>query len=125
MMLVPMSKEEIQNQILPIAKGQKSLVLQFVVVGSGSLAIILLNLVFTRICAVRFGPIVLSEILVFRTYGMFLTALGTLGMPISLQRNVAFFHKEPERANTTAWLGLGIGTFLLAIICTAAVLLEP
>jgi len=48
-----------------------------------------------------------------------------LGMPVSLQRNVAFFHKDPHRGNSAAWLGLGTGTFLLAIICMAAARLEP
>jgi O-antigen/teichoic acid export membrane protein len=73
--------------------------------------------VVTRIYADRYGAADLSAILIFRLYGSVLLGVFSLGMPIALQRNVAFLEVTPRRAATAALVGLGIGAASFGFAC--------
>jgi O-antigen/teichoic acid export membrane protein len=92
------------------------------VLGTGTLAVTGLTIVVTRIYSIRYGPADLSAVLIFRIYGSVLLGLFGLGMPIALQRNVAFLAGTSGRAGTVALLGLGIGTGSFGAACIVSAL---
>jgi O-antigen/teichoic acid export membrane protein len=85
--------------------------------GLGSLAATGLTVAVTRIYSFRYGAADLSAILIFRIYGSVLVGLFGLGMPIALQRNVAYLAATSSRAATAALVGLGIGTGSFGAAC--------
>jgi O-antigen/teichoic acid export membrane protein len=95
----------------------RSLARGMVILGLGTAAVTGLTLVVTRIYADRYGVADLSAILIFRLYGSVLLGVFSLGMPIALQRNVAFLEITPRRAATAALVGLGIGTGSFGLAC--------
>src|SRR5271170_745183 len=94
------------------------------VLGAGTLAVTGLTIAVTRIYSLRYGPADLSAVLIFRIYGSVLLGLFGLGMPIALQRNVAFLAGTPRRAGTAALLGLGIGMGSFGAACVVSGLLS-
>ena len=73
-------------------------------VGVGNVVATLCTIVTLRIYADRFGPSDISAVLIFRLYGSLLVACAALGMPIALQRTVAFLGATPSRAD---WIKSG------------------
>jgi O-antigen/teichoic acid export membrane protein len=95
----------------------QSLTRGMVILGLGTAIVTGLTLVVTRIYADRYGAAALSAILIFRLYGSVLLGIFSLGMPIALQRNVAFLEITPHRAATAALVGLAIGTGSFGLAC--------
>jgi O-antigen/teichoic acid export membrane protein len=87
------------------------------ILGVGTAAVTGLTFIVTRIYADRYGAADLSAILIFRLYGSVLLGVFALGMPIALQRNVAFLETTPRRGATAALVGLGIGTGSFGLAC--------
>jgi O-antigen/teichoic acid export membrane protein len=96
-----------------------------VILGCGTAAVTGLTLIVTRIYADRYGAADLSAILIFRLYGSVLLGIFGLGMPIALQRNVAFLEVTPRRAATAALAGLAIGTGSFGLACLVSSLFSP
>jgi O-antigen/teichoic acid export membrane protein len=94
-----------------------SLIRSMVLLGLGTISVTALTLVVTRIYADRYGAGALSAILIFRLYGSVLLGVFGLGMPIALQRNVAFLAVTPRRAASAALVGLGIGMGSFGLAC--------
>ncbi|MGA8220686.1 MAG: hypothetical protein WB780_03460 [Candidatus Acidiferrales bacterium] len=92
------------------------------ILGAGTLAVTGLTIVVTRIYSLRYGPENLSAVLIFRIYGSVLLGLFGLGMPIALQRNVAFLAGTSRHAGKVALLGLGIGTGSFGAACIVSAL---
>jgi O-antigen/teichoic acid export membrane protein len=92
------------------------------VLGLGTLAVTGLTIVVTRIYSLRYGPEDLSAVLIFRIYGSVLLGLFGLGMPIALQRNVAYLAGTARHAGKVALLGLGIGTGSFGAACIVSAL---
>jgi len=86
----------------------------------GTLTVTGLTFFSTRLYASRYGAADLSAILIFRIYGSVLVGLFGLGMPIALQRNVAYLAGTAHRAGTAALVGLGIGTGSFGAACAAS-----
>jgi O-antigen/teichoic acid export membrane protein len=105
---------------IPAASGRQSVPRQVLAVAAGTLLVAVLTFLAIRIYSQRYGVEAVSAVLLFRLFGAALTALMTLAMPISLQRNVAFLLGEPKRAASAAVAGLAIGTGTIAIGCAAA-----
>jgi O-antigen/teichoic acid export membrane protein len=100
-----------------VSSHSSSLARSMVILGLGTAAVTGLTLVVTRIYADRYGAADLSAILIFRLYGSVLLGVFGLGMPIALQRNVAFLEVTPRRAATVALVGLAIGTASFGLAC--------
>ena len=99
---------------------------QTFLVSSGSLLIAACTLVVTRAYTQRYGAFDLSAVLIFRLYGSLLLACTALGMPIALQRNVAYLRSDPTRAAGAALAGLPIAAASLAAGCSvSAFFAEP
>jgi O-antigen/teichoic acid export membrane protein len=96
--------------------------MQVVVVAFGTLLVAALTFLATRIYSQRYGVAAVSALLLFRLFGQALTALMTLAMPISLQRNVAFLLMTPTRAASAALAGLGTGAGVMAAGCSFSAL---
>lgn len=94
-----------------------SLMRGMLLLGLGTITVTGLTVVATRIYADRYGAADLSAILIFRLYGSVLLGVFGLGMPIAVQRNVAYCAATPGRAGTTALVGLGIGMGSFGIAC--------
>ncbi len=92
--------------------------------GLGTVTVTGLTLLVTRMYADRYGAANLSAILIFRLYGSVLIGVFGLGMPIALQRNVAFLAVSPRRAKTAALVGLGIGIGSFGAACLVSALLS-
>src|SRR5205823_6076724 len=80
----------------------------------------LCTLIVLRIYADRFGPLDTSAVLIFRLYGSLLIACAALGMPIALQRTVAFLGATPTRSGTAALTGLAVAIGSLGFACLAS-----
>jgi O-antigen/teichoic acid export membrane protein len=91
---------------------------QTILVGAGSLIITACTVLVTRIYTQRYGAFDLSAVLIFRLYGSLLLACAALGMPIALQRTVAFLGSAPGRAAGAALSGLVIAGTGLAVACS-------
>jgi O-antigen/teichoic acid export membrane protein len=100
--------------------GRRPLSAQLMIVASATLFVAAATFVATRIYADRFGVEAVSALLVFRLGGSVLVAIATLGMPIALQRTVAFYDREQPRAASAAMIGLIIGGLCLGMACAAA-----
>ena len=94
-----------------------SLMRGMLLLGLGTITVTGLTVVATRIYADRYGAADFSAILIFRLYGSVLLGVFGLGMPIAVQRNVAYCAATPGRAGTTALVGLGIGMGSFGIAC--------
>jgi O-antigen/teichoic acid export membrane protein len=110
------SEESVALGLRGPARSQ-SLTRGMVILGLGTAIVTGLTLVVTRIYADRYGAADLSAILIFRLYGSVLLGVFGLGMPIALQRNVAFLEITPRRAATAALVGLAIGTGSFGLAC--------
>lgn len=84
-------------------------------VALGNLVVAATVLLVTRIYAHRYSQDEISAYLIFRLYGSLVVALGTLGMPIAVQRTVAFLGSTSQRAGRAALLGIGMGLTGLAL----------
>ena len=99
---------------------------QTFLVSSGSLLIAACTLVVTRAYTQRYGAFDLSAVLIFRLYGSLLLACAALGMPIALQRTVAYLRSYPTRAAGAVLAGLPIAAASLAAGCSvSAFFAEP
>ena len=96
---------------------------QTVLVGAGSLLIAACTLLVTRAYTQRYGAFDLSAVLIFRLYGSLLLACAALGMPIALQRTVAYLGSNPGRAAGAALAGLVIAGASLAVGCSVSAVL--
>jgi O-antigen/teichoic acid export membrane protein len=114
------NSEDRSTQGVTVATPSRPLIRGMVILGLGTAAVTGLTLVVTRIYADRYGAADLSAILIFRLYGSVLLGVFTLGMPIALQRNVAFLNITPRRAAIAALVGLGIGTGSFGLACLAS-----
>lgn len=99
-----------------------SLARGMVVLGLGMLSVTALTLLVTRMYADRYGSENLSAVLIFRLYGSVLLGIFALGMPIALQRNVAFLGAASRSAGTSALAGLSIGMGSFGIACLVSAL---
>jgi O-antigen/teichoic acid export membrane protein len=90
---------------------------QTFLVSVGSLLIAVCTLVVTRVYTQRYGAFDLSAVLIFRLYGSLLLACAALGMPIALQRTVAYLGSNQSRAAAAALAGLVIAGTTLAVGC--------
>src|SRR5271155_4995132 len=108
----------------PRIEGPHSLTRGMTVLGLGTAAVTGLTLLVTRMYADRYGAANLSAVLIFRLYGSVLVGVFGLGMPIALQRNVAFLAATPRRARTAALVGLGIGMGSFGAACLVSALLS-
>jgi O-antigen/teichoic acid export membrane protein len=90
---------------------------QTILVGMGSLAITACTVLVMRIYTQRYGALDLSAVLMFRLYGSLLLAGAALGMPIALQRTVAYLGSNPGRAAAAALAGLVMAGASLAAGC--------
>jgi O-antigen/teichoic acid export membrane protein len=93
---------------------------QTVLVGAGSLAITACTVLVMRVYTQRYGALDLSAVLMFRLYGSLLLAGAALGMPIALQRTVAYLGSNPGRAAAAALAGLIIAGAGLAAGCSVS-----
>ena len=89
----------------------------FLVCG-GSLLIAACTLLVTRAYTQRYGAFDLAAVLIFRLYGSLLLACAALGMPIALQRTVAYLRSNASRAAGAALAGLVIAAASLAVGCS-------
>jgi O-antigen/teichoic acid export membrane protein len=88
-------------------------------VSAGSIVIAACTLLVTRAYTQRYGAFDLSAVLIFRLYGSLLLACAALGMPIALQRTVAYLGSTPNRAASATLSGLAIAGVSLAAGCSA------
>jgi O-antigen/teichoic acid export membrane protein len=95
---------------------------QTFLVGMGGLAITACTLLVTRIYTHRYGALDVSAFLMFRLYGSLLLACTALGIPIALQRTVAYLGSNPSRAAAAALSGLIIAGTSLAVGCSLSVM---
>ena len=93
---------------------------QTLLVGAGTLAVTACTVLVMRCYIQRYGAFDLSAVLVFRLYGSLLLACSALGMPIALQRTVAYLSSRPERAASAAMAGLVIAGVSLAAACSVS-----
>jgi O-antigen/teichoic acid export membrane protein len=93
--------------------------------GLGTITVTGLILLVTRMYADRYGAADLSAILIFRLYGSVLFGVFGLGMPIALQRNVAFLGASTRGAGAAAMVGLGIGLGSFGIACLVSAWFSP
>jgi O-antigen/teichoic acid export membrane protein len=100
----------------------KRLLNQTCLVSAGSLLIAGFTLLVTRIYTERYGSLDLSAVLLFRLYGSLLLACAALGLPIALQRTVAYLGAKPERAAGAALSGLVLAGASLAVGCSLSVI---
>jgi O-antigen/teichoic acid export membrane protein len=91
---------------------------QTFLVSVGSLLIAACTLLVTRAYTQRYGAFDLSAVLIFRLYGSLLLACAGLGMPIALQRTVAYLNSNPSRAAGAALAGLVIAATSLGVGCS-------
>lgn len=105
-----------------ITSGRRRLSAQFLIVASATLFVALATFLATRVYADRFGVEAVSALLVFRLGGSVLVAVATLAMPIAVQRTVALYDRDPERAAAAAMTGLGIGGACLGVASAGAAL---
>ncbi|MFN7946768.1 MAG: hypothetical protein U0Z53_15560 [Blastocatellia bacterium] len=96
-----------------------------ILTGIGTVSVAVLTVIATRIYAERFGADELSSVLVFRLAGSVLLAFSAFGMPVSVQRNVAFLISTPRRAGTSALAGIGLGTGGVGLACAICTLFAP
>ena len=73
-----------------------------------------------RAYARRFGADDCSAFLLFRLAQAVIVAFFTLGMPVALQRTVAFLSNTPARAGAAALVGLAMGVLSVACACAVA-----
>jgi len=93
---------------------------QTALVAAGTLAVSACTVLVMRTYTQRYGAFDLSAVLVFRLYGSLLLACAALGMPIALQRTVAYLSSRPERAASAAVAGLVIAGVSLAATCSVS-----
>jgi len=110
----------IENPPREISPRLNLLLRRTLLVGAGSLATAVCSLVVIRLYADLYGASESSAVLIFRLYGSLLLACGALGMPIALQRTVAYLGLTPSRAGTAAIAGLGIAVGSLGLACAAS-----
>ena len=95
------------------------------VMGISTFSVAVLTFVTIRIYASHFVPAEISALLIYRLYSSVVIALSSLGMPIAVQRSIAFLHAQPRRAATAAAAGLvmcmlGVGGATLLLILFGA-----
>jgi O-antigen/teichoic acid export membrane protein len=95
------------------------------ILGLGTISVTCANILLTRIYAKQFGPEELSAALLFRLYSSALVALSSLGMPIAIQRTVAYLGNDQRRAATTAITGTVIGLTVISVAAIACSALAP
>src|SRR5262249_5850850 len=88
------------------------------IVGGGSTCIAMSTFFLIRAYARRFGEDDLSAFLLFRLASSVIVAFFTLGLPIALQRTVAYLRSDPSRASSAAIVGVSIGVLSIAGACT-------
>lgn len=92
----------------------------------GTLAVSLITLLVLRLYAHRYAQDDVAAYLIFRLYSTLIIAAGSFGMPIAIQRTVAFLGATPRRAGTAALTGIVIGMSGVAVLCAVLALLrEP
>ena len=101
-----------------MSSSSSRLLSQTVLVGVGGLIITASTVLVTRIYIQRYGALDLAAVLIFRLYGSLLLACAALGMPIALQRTVAFLGAVPGRAAGATLAGLVIAGTGLAAGCS-------
>lgn len=95
------------------------------VMGISTFTVAVLTFIVTRIYAQHFAPDQISSLLIYRLYSSVVIALSSLGMPIAVQRSIAFLHTEPRRAATAATVGVllsvaGVGGAAILLVAYAA-----
>jgi O-antigen/teichoic acid export membrane protein len=111
---------------LKLTFSSKRLFSQTCLVSAGSLLIAGFTLLVTRAYTQRYGGLDLSAVLLFRLYGSLLLACAALGLPIALQRTVAYLGSKPDRAAGAALTGLVLAGASLAAGCAVSVVFaEP
>jgi O-antigen/teichoic acid export membrane protein len=98
----------------------KRLVNQTFLVTAGSLLISAFTFLVTRAYTQRYGAFDLSAVLIFRLYGSLLLACAALGLPIALQRTVAYLGPRPDRAAAAALTGLILAGVSLGVGCSVS-----
>ena len=106
---------------MKLSFSSKRLLSQTCLVSSGSLLIAGFTLLVTRSYTQRYGSLDLSAVLLFRLYGSLLLACAALGLPIALQRTVAYLGSKPDRAAGAALTGLVLAGASLAAGCSVSV----
>lgn len=84
-----------------------------------------LTMVLMRVYSDRYGQAELSAFMLLRVWCTFILGVSSLGMPIALQRTVAFLSAAPGRAGTAALVGLAIGTAGVGCVSAASALMAP
>jgi len=95
------------------------------VLGLGTISVTVASIWLTRIYATHFGAAELSAALLFRLYSSALVAFSSLGMPIAVQRTVAYLGTDEKRAATTAVTGTLIGVGAISIAAAACSAMAP
>lgn len=95
------------------------------VLGLGTISVTLASIWLTRIYATHFGAAELSAALLFRLYSSALVAFSSLGMPIAVQRTVAYLGADQKRAATSAVTGTVIGMSAISVAAIACSAMAP
>src|SRR5262245_12715953 len=114
-----------QGSRSPVATKRRSVPGQVMIVATGTLLSAALVFVTTRIYAQRFPPEQFSIFLLIRLYASVLAALGVLGMPVSLLRNVAAASSDSRRAASLANAGMLIGALGLTVVFSVSMVFVP
>jgi O-antigen/teichoic acid export membrane protein len=80
------------------------------VMGISTFSVAVMTFITIRIYALHFAPAEISTLLIYRLYSSVVLALSSLGMPIAVQRSIAFLHAQPRRAATSAVAGIVMGS---------------
>ena len=110
---------------VPQPAKKSSLTAQFVVVMSATLLVPVCTFAATKIYSSWFGAEAVSAVLVFRLGSSLLLAAGSLGMPIALQRTIAFHHRDERQGAGFAVTGLWMAAALMAVACALAIVFAP
>lgn len=95
-----------------------------IIVTLGSIVAVALSFFVTRIYADRYDSGDVSAFLIFRLYSTLLIALSGLGLPVAIQRYVAYYGEEPKRAATISVVGLGIALTSVALCASISAMLS-